>query len=173
MQNIIAKSVACLALLSAAAASAHDHAPPQAATLHVHQAWSRPTVAAVPVGVVYMDLDNQGSTTERLLSASSEVAGRVELHESIMDGEMMRMRPIQAVDIAPTSTTQLKPGGLHLMLMGLKAPLVQGQTFPLSLVFEQTGTVTVQVQVRDPVGSAGGHGSHSPHDAHGHHGHKH
>jgi len=160
----------------------HNHAPAHDAThthttgaLHIQQPWSRPTVAAVPVGVVYVDLKNDGSKMERLLSASSDVAERVELHASSMDGQMMRMRQIHTVDIAPKSTTQLKPGGMHIMLMGLKAPLIQGQRFTLNLVFEQAGSVPVQVLVRDPVESAAEHGGHGGHGKqhNSHHGHKH
>jgi len=180
MPKTLTGLAASLTLFCTAAALAHghdhNHAPAHdtthththtTGTLHIQQPWSRPTVAAVPVGVVYVDLKNDGDKMERLLSASSDVAERVELHASVMDGQMMRMRQIHTVDIAPKSTTQLKPGGMHIMLMGLKAPLTQGQTFTLNLVFEQTGTVAVPVLVRDPVKSSAGHEGHS------HHGHRH
>jgi len=173
--RVLASFAAALAMCNSALAHehhpqhSHDKAHDQVAgTLHIQQPWSRPTVATVPVGVVYVDLKNDGDTLERLLSASSDMAERVELHESVMDGQMMRMRPISAVEIAPMRTVQLKPGGLHIMLMGLKQPLVQGQTFALNLVFERAGAVTVKVLVRDPVASAEQGGAHNAH-----HGHKH
>jgi len=167
-----------LALGSSGAALAHaehghspahtHHSPTVAGSMRIEQPWSRPTVAAVPVGVVYVHLTNTGTRTDRLLSASSTVAERVELHTSFMDGNLMRMRQLAAVDIAPASTAHLEPGGMHIMLMGLKAPLTQGQTFALTLVFEQAGAVTVQVPVRDPVDSAAEHGdSHGAHGGHG------
>jgi len=172
-----------LTLCNAALAHEHSSHPrthnqthdKTAGTLRIQQPWSRPTVAAVPVGVVYVALKNDGDKMERLLSATSDVAERVELHTSVMDGEMMRMRPITSVDIAPKTTAQLKPGGMHIMLMGLKAPLVQGQTFTLNLVFEQAGAVSVPVLVRDPVEGAAEHGGHGGHGKQhsSHHGHKH
>jgi len=169
MTKMLARFIASLALFCATVASSHDHSHDhKTGTLHIQQPWSRPTVAAVPVGVVYVDLKNNGTKMERLLSASTQVAERVELHTSVMEGEMMRMRPINVVEIAPMSSAELKPGGMHMMLMGLRQPLVQGQTFALNLVFERAGAVTVNVLVRDPVESAGQGVGHN-----GHHGHKH
>jgi len=173
LTRTFATFAATLALCNAALAHEHSHRQTHeyiAGTLHIQQPWSRPTVAAVPVGVVYVELKNGGEKMERLLSASTQVAERVELHTSVMEGEMMRMRPISAVEIAPMSTAELKPGGMHIMLMGLKQPLVQGQNFALDLVFERAGVVRVNVLVRDPVASARQQGGdHSGH--HGHHKH--
>ena len=84
---------------------------------------------------------------DRVVSASSPVAERVELHETIRDGDVMRMREVEAIELPAGQTVELKPGGLHLMLMGLKAPLKAGETVPVTLKFEKAGDVTVQLNV--------------------------
>jgi len=135
--------------------------------------WSRATVPVVPTGVVYLILRNTGQSADRLMSVSTPAAEKAQLHTHVQDGDMLRMRKIDAIDLAPASTTALTSGGLHVMLMGLKQPLVKGQTFPLTLVFEHAGPVTVQVDVQGitdtvPVHTGGGHAGHAHHGKHHH-----
>jgi copper(I)-binding protein len=84
-----------------------------------------------------------------LISGSSPIAERVGLHRSSMKDGIMRMRPVKAIEVFPGEPTAIAPGGLHIMLIGLKQPLVAGRTFPLTLTFERAGSVEVQVKVQE------------------------
>jgi hypothetical protein len=111
-----------------------------------------------------MTIENTTATVDRLVSATSPAARVVELHTHIMDGGVMRMRPVTAIEVNPGEPAVLRPGGLHVMLIDLTGALQAGQTIPLTLRFEKAGEVTVQVPVR-PAGAAG-HGGHQGHGQH-------
>lgn len=121
--------------------------------------WARGTVAAQKASGAFVQLRSPDAA--RLVAASSPVAGRVEIHEMAMDGGVMKMRQIPGLDLPAGKTVELKPGGLHLMLMDLKAPLKDGETVPLTLTVERAGkpaeTLQLQVPVR-PLGAKSGHG---------------
>jgi copper(I)-binding protein len=129
-----------------------------AAAVHAHQfsvgqlviadPWSRPTGPGMPMGVAYLSIRNEGSQEDTLLSASTPVAARVEFHRTIISQGMARMRPADDLRIAPGATLTAEPGGLHLMLVELRAPLSAGTTVPLSLRFERAGEITVSVSVQ-------------------------
>ncbi len=110
--------------------------------------WARATPPVARVGAGYVALNNTGGDDERLLSASAEVAESVELHTHIMEDNVMRMREVASIEIPAGGRVLLEPGGLHIMFIGLKAPLVAGETFPLTLTFEKAGETTVTVTVR-------------------------
>ncbi len=118
--------------------------------------WARPTASGQMAGGAYLKLTNAGAA-DRLVFASSEVAASVELHSMTMDGNVMRMRQVDAIDLRAGQTVELKPGGFHIMLMGLKAPLKEGSNFPLKLKFEKAGEVTVMVNVEQPKAEGGEH----------------
>ena len=82
------------------------------------------------------------------------LADRVEMHRMSMEGDVMRMRPVESIEVPAGATVALQPGGMHLMLMGLKAPLAAGQRVTLTLQFEKAGEVAVQAAVRAPGGAA-------------------
>jgi copper(I)-binding protein len=82
-----------------------------------------------------------------LISAASPAAGLVQIHEMAVDGGIMKMRAVQGVDLKPGATTELRPGGFHVMLEGLKQPLKQGDKIPLTLTFEKAGSIEVKVEV--------------------------
>jgi copper(I)-binding protein len=109
-----------------------------------------------------MTLKNLGEADDKLLSASSPAAGKVELHSMVMEGDVMRMRPVADIPVKAHGSTDLKPGGLHIMFIGLKAPLKQGETVALTLRFEKAGEIALQL----PVQAAGATGR----GAVGHHG---
>jgi periplasmic copper chaperone A len=111
--------------------------------------YARATVPGQPAGGGFLKLENQGGA-DRLLSASANVSRSVELHTMSMDGDVMRMRQLDAIELPAGKTVELKPGGLHIMFMGLKAPLKAGDSFPLKLKFEKAGEVTVEVKVEAP-----------------------
>jgi periplasmic copper chaperone A len=111
--------------------------------------WARPTAAGQVAGGGYLKLTNAGAA-DRLVSVSSEVATSVELHTMRMDGNVMRMRQVDGIDLPASQTVELKPGGFHIMFMGLKAPLKEGSSFPAKLTFEKAGEVMVEVKVEQP-----------------------
>ena len=108
--------------------------------------YARATAPSQPTGVGYLKLVNKGAA-DRLLAASSPVAASVEMHSMRLEGDVMRMREVAAIEVPAGRTVELKPGGLHLMFVGLKAPFVAGQSFALKLKFERAGEVTVDVRV--------------------------
>lgn len=111
--------------------------------------YARPTREGQLVAGGYLKLTNKGAA-DRLLSARSPAADAAEIHSMTMDGDVMKMRQVDAIELATGQTVELKPGGYHLMLMGLKAPLKAGDQFPLTLKFENAGEVVVTVKVEEP-----------------------
>jgi copper(I)-binding protein len=133
----------------------------RAGDLAITQGWSR-AAGQGGQGAGYLTIANHGAAPDRLLSASSPAARSVELHTHIHEGEVMRMRPVSAIEIPPGQTVTLRPGGLHLMLVGLARPLRQGETVPVTLRFERAGEVPMTLAVlaagaRGPMGGMGGH----------------
>ena len=120
--------------------------------LEVSNAWARATPGKAENGAAYLTI--QSPTPDRLLTVSSPVAKKAELHTMSMEGMVMKMRPLAGVDIPAGQPVTLKPGGQHVMLLGLDAPLREGQSFPLTLTFEKAGTRTVTVAIEKP-GAAG------------------
>jgi hypothetical protein len=112
--------------------------------------WARATAGMATVGAAYMTLDNTGATADRLIEASSPVAAKTEIHTHIIEGDIMRMRAVDGVDLPPGETVEFQPGGLHIMLIGLKAPLQTGERFPLTLNFAEAGATMVEVEVLQP-----------------------
>ncbi|CAH0290250.1 copper chaperone PCu(A)C [Roseomonas sp. CECT 9278] len=143
---------AALALLTLPAA-AHDYAAGDIAILHP---WTR-AAGANGNGAGFLRLRNGGAQPDRLLSASTPAARVVELHTMERDGDVMRMRPVQAIPVAPGQTVELRPGGFHIMLIGLTAPMAQGGRVPLTLRFERAGEVQVELAVEAAGARGSGH----------------
>ena len=135
-------------LLIALSAPASAHQVKVGDLLIVHP-WSRATPGQAPNGAVFMKIENQGQADDKLLSASSDVAAMVGIHEHVMEGDVAKMRPVDFVPLPAQSTTELKPGGYHIMLMGLNEPLVEYGSFHLTLTFEKAGSIEVEVQVEE------------------------
>lgn len=142
----------------AAPAFAHDYT---AGPLKIGHPWARATVAAT--GGAFLSIENTGTAPDRLLRASSDVAGKVELHTHIKDGDVMRMRAVEAIDLPAGQKVMLQPGGYHIMLFGLKRPLKEGERFPLTLEFEKAGTLQVEIAVDKPGAGAPATGGHHKH----------
>ena len=139
--------------LAVTAASAGDY---KAGSLDISDPWSRTTPKGSSVAVGYMKIKNSGTTPDRLISGSSDVASKFELHEMRMEGGVAKMRPVKGgLEIKPGETVELKPGSFHVMFVGLKKPLSAGDHFKATLVFEKAGTVNVDYDVR-AMGSEGG-----------------
>ena len=115
--------------------------------------YARATAPGQPAGGGFLKLENGGGA-DRLVSARAAVSNAVELHTMSMDGDVMRMRQVDGIDLPAGKTVELKPGGLHIMFTGLKAPLKAGDKFPLTLKFEKAGEVTVDVVVEAPKAAA-------------------
>lgn len=116
--------------------------------LDLENVYSRPAPAG-GMGGAFVTVTNGGDTPDRLIGARTSVAEAVELHETIDDNGVMKMRPVAGgIEIPPGKTVELKPGGMHVMLMGLTAPLVEGQDVELTLIFEKAGPVTLKVPVK-------------------------
>jgi hypothetical protein len=125
----------------------------------IREAWARASMGQTGTSAAYMTLEASDGQGDRLVSAASPDAGRAELHTSIIEDGVAKMRPLAAIEVAPGEPTVLEPGGPHVMLVGLGRKLVEGDTLPLSLTFEHAGTVAIQVPVRG-MGGGMSHGGH-------------
>jgi copper(I)-binding protein len=129
------------ALLCAAAASS--------AAVKIEGAWVRPSVQGQRATGGYMKLTADADVT--LVAVTSPAAGAAEVHEMNMDGEVMRMRPVEGVRLPAGKTVELKPGGFHVMLIDLKAPLMKDTSVPLTLVFRDAKGRETKQEVLAPV----------------------
>jgi copper(I)-binding protein len=117
--------------------------------IEIGQPWTRATPPTAESGGGYLVLKNTGTTPDRLIAVKSPAADRVEIHEMKMDGNIMRMREVEkGIEIPPGATVELKPGGFHVMFMGLKAPFAKEAKVPLTLVFEKAGSIDVDLMVQ-------------------------
>ena len=99
----------------------------------------------------YMVISNSGKESDRLVSAKADVSKAIEIHETVMEGDVMRMQAVQGgIEVPAGGQVELKPGGYHVMLIGLTRDLTDGEKFPLTLQFEMGGEVTVEAEVRQP-----------------------
>jgi copper(I)-binding protein len=131
--------------LAVSAASAADY---KAGSLDISDPWSRATPKGSSVAAGYMKIKNSGSTPDRLISGSSDVASKFEVHEMKMESGVAKMRPVKGgLEIKPGDTVELKPGSFHVMFVGLKKPLTAGEHIKATLVFEKAGTVNVEYDV--------------------------
>jgi copper(I)-binding protein len=138
--------VAFLAALLAAPAHAQEV---RAGDLVITQAWSRATPGGAKIGGGFLTIENKGSTPDRLVGGSADVAGRVEVHEMAMNNGVMTMRALdKGLTIEPGKTVKLAPGGYHLMMFDLKSPLKQGDKLPVTLEFEKAGKVKLSLDVQ-------------------------
>jgi hypothetical protein len=129
-----------------AVASAQEY---KAGELRIEHPFARATVPHQPSGAAYMSMENKGKDADKLVSASSPVAKTIEVHTMAMEGNVMRMREVPALELKPSSKIVMRPGeGYHFMLIGLKKPLNAGDKFPLTLNFEKAGRIEVSVTVQ-------------------------
>jgi len=129
-----------------------------AANISVSDAWARATMPGQPVSGAYMQIRSDADA--RLVSASSPAVPRVEMHEMKMDGDVMRMREVKAIDLPKGKTVSLEPGGFHIMLMNLPKPIAAGDVIPLILTVESGGkqqTIEVKAEARSPMGGGAMH----------------
>lgn len=153
-------ALSSLLVLSTGAALAADY---KVGDLTISDPWSRALPPNAPAGAAYFTVTNQGQAQDRLVGAASDIAGKAELHTHVKAGEMMRMQKVDAVDIPAGGEATFAPGGNHVMLIGLKRPLKDGEQFPLTLEFEKAGKVRVEVPVRADAQGGMQHHDHAHH----------
>ncbi len=120
----------------------------QPAAIVIDHAHARATVPGQTTGAAYVDIENRGKTEDKLLKISSPVAQSAEVHSMTMDGSIMRMREVPQIDLKPAAKVSMAANeGLHIMLIGLKAPLRPGQKIPLALRFEKAGKIEIEAVV--------------------------
>ncbi len=119
----------------------------------VEEVWARPTRAGMGgkvTSAAYMVIKNEGSDPDRLVGAMSDIAEAVEIHQTVMEGDVMKMRQVEGgLEIPAKGEVRLKPGGYHIMLIGVKQQLKPGDRFTLILEFEKSGKKTLQVEVKE------------------------
>lgn len=158
-----------LVILAQVAQGGHAHAAAgttyKAGALVIEAPWTRATPGGAQVAGGYMKIVNTGKETDRLIGGTFPNAARFEVHEMSMQGDTMRMRPLdRGLEIGPGATVELKPGGYHVMFMGLKSGVKEGAPVKGTLVFEKAGTVEIEYRVA-PIGAqtpsrGGGHKHH-------------
>jgi copper(I)-binding protein len=131
--------------VSATLAYAHDY---KLGNLEIRHPWAKATLAGQPVAGGFMKINNNGTESDRLLKISSSVADMIQVHEMKVEDGIMKMGEIPGgLEIAPGATVELKPGGLHVMFMGIKAPFKEGAAVKATLTFEKAGAIEVEFKV--------------------------
>jgi len=110
-------------------------------------AWARATPKGAPNGAAYVTLANRGTSEDRLLGATSPAAQSIQFHSEVNENGVMKMRELPAIDVRPGASVVLKPGGIHMMMIGLKQQLNEGETVALTLMFEKAGAVEVTARI--------------------------
>ena len=116
-------------------------------SLAISGPWSRATPEGAQTAIGYMTIKNSGTTTDRLIGGSFDVADTFELHSMVMENGIAKMRELKEVEIKPGQTIEFKPGGSHVMFVNLKHPLSKGEHIKGTLIFEHAGTVQVEYSV--------------------------
>ena len=135
--------LATLALVACAFGIAAAQAP-----MSMSGAWVREPVPGRPNTAAYVVVENPGATDLLIVSASSDVSSKVELHEMVRSGDMMKMSPVKSITVPAKGKVELKPGGLHIMLFELKKPLKEGDTVELTLTTDKGATVKASAAVK-------------------------
>ena len=151
--KLIAILFAGVLALTASSAFAHGY---KLGNLEIGHPWARATPKGAAVGGAYLKVTNTGTTPDRLVSGSTDVSGRFEIHEMSMDGGVAKMRQLKdGLEIKPGETVELKPGSFHIMLLDLKQPIKQGDHVKGTLTFEKAGKIDVEF-IAVPVGGSPG-----------------
>ena len=146
MRRTLVVSVVMLAALALAACGGSGGAT---GGITVSDAWARPSPMMERAGAAYLVIQNSGAAEDRLLSVESDIAKTIELHETQESGGMLAMSPVPNIPVPANGRTELKPGGLHVMLIGLNRELKAGDKVQLTLNFEKAGKVPVTAEVKE------------------------
>lgn len=147
LSKVLAAFLAALFLsVSPSDSFAHDYTVGSITVMHP---WARATPGPAKAGAGYLGLKNNGTTTDRLVKAESNLSKRTELHTHIMEGGIMKMTHVEeGIEVPAGKEVMFEPGGLHVMFMGLKAPFKEGEMLPVTLYFEKAGKVEVELTVK-------------------------
>jgi copper(I)-binding protein len=140
------KLIFAMLLFVATAVFAHTH---EKGDIQIRHPWARATPPGAKVGAGYLEIRNNGSQPDRLLSASTSVAKRVEMHVTEHAAEVAKMRQLRAFEIPARERLALSPGGAHLMLVDIARPLQKGERISMTLRFERAGEMEVQFEVQE------------------------
>jgi copper(I)-binding protein len=160
--RLLARTLVAAVLFAGVIAAPAGAAEVKVGDLVITQAWTRATPNGAKIGSGYFTVENTGTAADRLIGASADIAGKVEVHEMAMKDGVMTMRPLDhGLTIDPGKTVKLAPGGNHLMMFDLKAPLKQGDALAVTLDFEKAGKAKVSLDVQGigaqaPAGAAPG-----------------
>jgi len=163
INRVVSRIMAAITLSLAAvagssSASCHDY---QLGSLKIEHPWARATPGGAKVGGGYVKITNTGKEPDRLIGGSLATAGKVEVHEMRMQGDVMQMRRLdKGLEIQPGQTVELKPGSYHLMFMDITQPLKADASAKGTLVFDKAGTIEVEFNIEPMGASSGGHGAH-------------
>jgi len=150
-------SIIAVAILAASLSIPAQAEDVTAGSLKISAPWARATPKGASIGGGYMKITNTGSAPDRLVGGASDVSSRFEVHEMSMDNGVMKMRPVgQGIEIKPGETVEFKPGGYHIMFVGLKNGLEKGQHVKATLEFEKAGKVDVDFTVEGIGAQTGG-----------------
>lgn len=141
-------------------ANAHEY---DAGELHIEHPWSRAMPPTAPTAAAYFVVHNKGAEADTLLSATSPHAGKVELHEHVHADGLMKMQEVQNVEVPAGGEVRFEPMGYHVMMFDLQQQAKEGERFPLTLVFENSGEVEVEVAVQTDAPEGGGDHAHGDH----------
>lgn len=159
--RILPQLLAAALLLGAAPALADDYT---LGKLEIGQPWARATPPGARTGGGFLTVTNEGGTPDRLVGVASPIADRVEIHEMKVIDDVMKMRPVpEGVEIPAGETVEIKPGSLHIMFVDLTGPIEQGAPVPVTLTFQNAGSIDVEMVVTPP-------GAPGPQHGHGHEG---
>lgn len=147
-QHIVARCAVALTVVLSLPATDRGLLHAQTATVSVRDAWVRDPGAIRKVTAAFFVLENTGPAVRAVVSATCDIAETVELHEMVRDGGMMKMSPVKSIEVPANGKTELKPGGLHIMMFGLKSQPAAGDTVRLTLKFDDGSTAVVAAQVR-------------------------
>jgi copper(I)-binding protein len=161
MKSVFSLLVAAAFVAVIGPASAHEF---KVGSIEIKHPWSRATPKGSEVAGGFMKLINTGTEPDRLIGGSTANAGKFEMHETAMEGGVMKMRPLpNGIEIKPGETVELKPGSYHLMFVGLSAPFEKGKMVKGTLQFEKAGKVDVEYAIEAPGGMPMNHDEHMGH----------
>ena len=153
MHGISSRAALAILMLVAMPATATDYT---LRSLRIERPFARATPPGARSGGAYFTIRNLGTESDRLLRVASPVAAAVELHSMTMDGTLMKMRPVVAVDIPAGATVSMGSSGYHVMLIDLERPLAVGESISMTLTFEKAGRIDVSAPVEPMVGTGTG-----------------
>lgn len=142
--NRVGLAIVLLLGLATAGQAQSASGPP----IRIENPWARATPGGAKNGAAYLTIVNRGPADDRLVAISTPAAGTAALHQTVEQQGVMTMNPVAVLDLKAGAKIAFAPGGYHIMLMNLKAPLKEGQSFPMTLTFEKAGKVEIMVKVQ-------------------------